>query len=112
MYPQSQLIFPHHCLHHLRGARDEQWDELVTHVQDLPETHLDSLGLVLMIVRICDCASCDMDSYKASLGCTACAQRAVTAERSLDNKLFQAFDAARNEVSAYLNNRKIKGQPQ
>jgi hypothetical protein len=105
MYPQSELLFPHHSVGALTGLRDEEWDTLVKRIATLPETHVDSLAFLLLVIRTCDCLKCDMGSYKASLGCTVCAQRAVSGDRDLDGRLAQQFEAARGEIIAYLERR-------
>lgn len=105
MYPDSELLFPHRSARALAGLRDQEWDRLVQRIAGLPEMDQDSLAFSLLVIRMCDCLSCDMGSYKASLGCTACAQRAVAGNRDLDGNLAEAFEAAKAEVIAYLNSR-------
>ena len=77
MYPRSELLFPHRCVSALRRLRDRPWQELVERIAKLPETHEDSLAFSLMMIKLCNCLKCDLGSYKASLGCCACAQRAI-----------------------------------
>jgi hypothetical protein len=105
MCPDSELLFPHRSVRALAGLRDQEWDQLVQRVAGLPEMDQDSLSFSLLVIRMCDCLSCDMGSYKASLGCTACAQRAVAGNRDLDGKLVETLEAAKAKVVAYLNGR-------
>jgi hypothetical protein len=103
MYPHSEFFFPHHSIRSLRGLRqDEEWDALVRRVADLPELHEDSLAFVLMMIHACQCLKCDMGSYKASLGCAACAQRAISGEGATNGDWQEQLKAARSEFAAYL----------
>ncbi len=102
MYPESEILFPPRCILGLKGLRDEQWDELVERVSVLPETHEDSLAFCLMMIKLCKCLRCDLGSYRASLGCCTCAQRAIKGFKGSDRALLRYYDRARREVRAYL----------
>ncbi len=102
MYPDSEILFPTRCISGLKGLRDEQWDELVERVSSLPETHEDSLAFSLMMIKLCKCLRCDLGSYRASLGCCTCAQRAVKGFKRSDRALLRYYERARSEVLKYL----------
>jgi hypothetical protein len=102
MYPESEILFPTRCIPGLKGLRDEQWEELVKRVSALPETHEDSLAFCLMMIRLCKCLRCDLGSYRASLGCCTCAQRAIKGFKSSDRALMRYYARARREVLRYL----------
>ena len=102
MYMQSELLFPHRGVADLKGLRDKEWDVLVERVASLPETDIDSLAFLLLIVHTCDCANCDMGSYRDSLGCRACAQRFIASDHSINGQLMGQFEEARAEILAYL----------
>ncbi len=109
MYPKSELLFPHDSLADLRDPQDARWDAMIQRATALPESHPDNLALTLMLVYWCQCPTCTMGSYKATLGCSACAQRAVTANRDEDGRWLDEFEAARNEVVAFLQNLEARG---
>ena len=67
-----------------------------------PEIHEDSLSFCLMMIKLCDCLNCELSSYKASLGCSTCSRRVVSSLKVSDAALFKRFDAARQELLAYL----------
>jgi hypothetical protein len=46
--------------------------------------------------------NCDLGSYKASLGCSTCAKRAISATKGSDAILMRHFKKAKEEVLAYL----------
>lgn len=98
MYPQSEILFPYRAIPHLRTARGEIWQELVTHVAKQQDGAEDTLAFSLMMIRMCDCLHCDQSSYRASLGCVVCARRAVMAANVSDAMLQQMFERARQEI--------------
>jgi hypothetical protein len=102
MYPRTEILFPHRSISALKGLRDGQWQKLVERVAALPETHEDSLAFSLMMIKLCDCMNCDLGSYKASLGCSTCARRSISAIKGSDAILMRHFEKAKKEVLAYL----------
>jgi len=108
MYPESEILFPPRCIAGLKGLRDEQWDELVERVFVLPETHEEKLAFCYMMIKLCKCLRCDLGSYRASLGCCTCAQRAVKGFKRSDRALLRYYERARREVRAYLESIGVK----
>ncbi len=103
MYPESEILFPPRCIPLLGELRGKAWKALVHRVARLPEDHPDTLALSLTVIRLAGCLTCDMDSYRASLGCAVCSQRAVAGFKGTDEQLIRRFEEARAEVEAYLN---------
>jgi hypothetical protein len=102
MYPESEILFPTRCIDDLARLRGEDWRELVEYVAALPETHEDSLAFSLMMIRFNSCLTCDLDSYRASLGCVTCAKRMIAGFKGVDKALVHKFDEAKEEIVAYL----------
>ena len=105
MYPRSEILFPHRCLVSLKRMRGPEWQRLVERIADLADTHEDSLAFALMMIRLSGCLTCDLDSYKASLGCCTCAKRAINAFKGSDKVLTRKFEEARAELKDYLTKR-------
>jgi hypothetical protein len=103
MTSRLEILFPHARVRGLKRLRGKEWQSLAERVAALPETHPDALGFSYMMIKLCDCLNCDLSSYKASLGCNACSQRAINAVRADDTVLLKKFEEAREEVLAYLN---------
>jgi hypothetical protein len=82
--------------------RGTEWQKLVTYIADLPDTHKDSLAFALMMIKLTGCLNCDLDSYKASLGCCTCAKRAINAFKGSDKLLLRRFEEAKVELVDYL----------
>jgi len=102
MYPESEILFPSRCIPRLRDLRGFEWAELIDHIAALPDAHEDVLGFSLMIIRLASCLTCDLDSYRASLGCCTCAGRTVSGFKGSDKEIIRLFEQAREEVRAYL----------
>jgi hypothetical protein len=87
----------------LRRLHDKEWQSLVERVAALPETHPDALAFSYMMIELCGCLNCDLGSYKAALGCSACSQRTINAVRASDRVLPAQFEKAKQKVMSYLN---------
>ncbi len=102
MYPESEILFPYRAIAPLRKERGAEWQELVDQVSNQRDGNEDTLAFSLMMIRLCDCLNCDQSSYKASLGCIACARRTVAAEKTSDIMLCQSFEQTRQEIRQHL----------
>lgn len=102
MYPRSEILFPHRCVASLKWLRGPKWRALVERVAALPERHVDALAFSLMMITMNKCLNCDLGSYKASLGCCACARRAINSFKGTESQLIKKFEAARKELLEYL----------
>ncbi|MCB0115018.1 MAG: hypothetical protein KDD84_13045 [Caldilineaceae bacterium] len=102
MYPESEILFPYRAIAPLRKERGTEWRDLVDQVSNQRDGNEDTLAFSLMMIRLCDCLNCDQSSYKASLGCVACARRTVAAEKMSDLMLRQSFEQTRHEVREHL----------
>ncbi len=102
MYPDSEILFSPHCIPALRDIRGPEWADLVDRIAALPDGHVDVLGFSLMVVDLSSCLTCDLDSYRATLGCCTCAQRSVSGFKGDDRELIALFEEKRETVLGYL----------
>ena len=102
MYPDSEILFPSRCIPQLRDLRGPKWAKLIDRITALPDGHEDVLGFSLLMIRLASCLTCDLDSYRASLGCCTCARRTVSGFKGSDEEIIRLFKEARKEVRAYL----------
>jgi hypothetical protein len=107
MYPDSEILFPPRCIPQLRDLRGPEWAKLIDHIAALPDGHEDVLGFSLMMINLGSCLTCDLDSYRASLGCCTCAGRSVSGFKGSDRELIHEFEQAREEVRVYLKSGEI-----
>jgi hypothetical protein len=109
MYPDSEILFPSRCIPQLRDLRGPDWAELIDHIAACPDGHEDVLGFSLMMIRLGSCLTCDLDSYRASLGCCTCASRSVAGFKGSDRELIRSFEETREEVRGYLASNQVPG---
>ncbi|MFW6135618.1 MAG: hypothetical protein ACOC7N_02215 [Chloroflexota bacterium] len=102
MYPDSEILFAPHCIPALRDVRGPRWAKLVDRVASCPDGHIDVLGFSLTVVELSSCLTCDLDSYRATLGCCTCAQRSVSGFKGTDPELIALFEQKRQTVRDYL----------
>jgi hypothetical protein len=102
MYSRCEILFPHSRVSGLKKLKGEEWQHLAERIALLPETHEDALAFSHMMIKLCDCLNCDLSSYKAALGCSACSQRTINALRDTDQQLLRRFEKSRREVSQHL----------
>lgn len=107
MYPDSEILFATECISELRDVRGPQWAELVDRVASLPDGHEDVLGFALTIIELSSCLTCDLDSYRATLGCCTCARRSVSGFKGSDQELIALFEKKRDHVREYVASEEI-----
>lgn len=103
MYPDSEILFPPRCIAQLRDVRGATWQALVDRVTRLPHHHAEVLAFGLMLIRLGSCLTCDLDSYRASLGCCTCARRTISGFKGSDEDLVAQYNKVLEEVKDYLN---------
>ncbi len=98
----TEVLFPVRLIPHLRQLRGPVWQRLVQRVQQSPPSSPEVLGFVLMMARLANCAGCSMDTFRAMRGCALCARRTVERFRGSDEELVSLWEAAVEEVRAFL----------
>ena len=102
MYPDSEILFPPRCIDQLGDLRGPQWQGLIHRISQLPDNHEEVLALGLMMIRLGSCLTCDLDSYRASLGCCTCARRTVSGYKEDDTSLIEVYRNSLNEVRTFV----------
>ncbi|MBN1260460.1 MAG: hypothetical protein JXB35_07250 [Anaerolineae bacterium] len=72
-----------------------------------PLNHEEVLAFGLMMIKLGSCLTCDLDSYRASLGCCTCARRSISGFKGDDEELLGRYERALNDVQSYLSKGKI-----
>ncbi len=101
MYPDSEILFPPRCIDQLGDLRGPKWQDLICRVAQLPHNHEDVLAFGLMLIRLGSCLTCDLDSYRASLGCCTCARRTVSGYKEDDASLLDLYEKTLVEVKTF-----------
>jgi hypothetical protein len=101
--PDTELLFPPRLLPQVRHLRSDVWRGLVDSVDGKASASPERVALVLLLVRLHGCVTCQADSYRAMQGCTQCALQTVKRFRSTDEELVRQYQDALQEVTRYLN---------
>lgn len=100
--PDTELLFPTRVIPTLKDLRGQEWRALIEHVQSVPAEHPETLGFVLMMVRICGCVSCNADSFRAMRGCSQCSRQMVRRSRANDAELNAQYQDACREMEIFI----------
>lgn len=96
------LLFPSKAIEFLRDIRGEEWEKLVNCLIDLESTNPDRIALVLMMVRLGGCASCQSDSFRAMRGCILCSTTSIKRYKGSDQSLLDLYAEAKLDVVKYM----------
>jgi hypothetical protein len=103
MYNQdTEVLFPSRVTPSLAGLHGEEWRHLVERIQSEESLPVERHAFVLMMVRMCGCAGCNADSFRAMRGCTQCARQTVRRNKGGDKELLEQYQQVRREIEAYL----------
>jgi hypothetical protein len=102
MYPDSEILFPPRCIEQLGDLRGPKWQDLIRRVAQLPHNQDEVLAFGLLMIRLGSCLTCDLDSYRASLGCCTCARRTVSGYKEDDASLLELYEKSLIEVKSYV----------
>jgi hypothetical protein len=97
-------MFPYGAIPALRRLRGPKWQALVERVMLLPEAHEETLALMLTMIRLNGCVSCETDSYRAMRGCCACAIQTLRRYKGDDDELIDVYYGALRDVAQFLKN--------
>lgn len=105
MYTNNDILFPHHAIQLLKRTRGARFRQLVERIQKLPEAHEETLAFMLMMVRLNGCLPCEIDSFRAMRGCSACAQQTLKRFKGSDEDLLQLFEKALQDIRQFKQTR-------
>lgn len=101
--PDTEILFPPRILLDLREARGEAWQNLVSQVIAIEEKdHIDRIAMVLMMLHLNGCSTCQVDSYRSLIGCTQCSTQTLKRFRGEDTELLTLYKQAHGEVERSL----------
>jgi hypothetical protein len=107
MYTNNEILFPHHDIPALRKLRGPKWRALVERVLTLPETHEETLALMLLMIRLDGCMVCETDSYRAMRGCASCAIQTLRRHKGSDDELLELFQQALEDVRDFADQNSV-----
>ncbi|MBN2002292.1 MAG: hypothetical protein JXA21_02950 [Anaerolineae bacterium] len=75
---------------------------MIEHITMLPDNHEEVLAFGLMMIKLGSCLTCDLDSYRASLGCCTCARRTISGFKGDDTTLIDTYSKALDDVRGFV----------
>ena len=100
--PDTEVLFPLRVLPMLQSLHGDEWRHLIDHISSGESLPVERYAFVLMMVRMCGCAGCNADSFRAMRGCTQCARQSVRRFRGGDRDILEQYRMMKKEVGAYL----------
>jgi hypothetical protein len=101
--PGRELLFPPHILPLLKELEIPFWKNIVTEALDAGSDSLEQMGIILMLARMNNCASCNHDSHRALHGCAACSIQTLKRYHHSGDSLLGSYRSAKKEVEEFLN---------
>jgi len=101
----TETLFPMRVIPSLGSLRGETWQQAIRQASSEHSGYPEQLGMVLLMVRLGGCATCNADSYRAMRGCSQCAWQTVRRFRGSDDELVAQYQQAVAEVAQFLENR-------
>jgi hypothetical protein len=102
VYTNNELFFPHHVIPMLQTLRGPQWEDLICHLNRLPECHEEKIAFMLMMARLNGCVACETDSYRAMRGCHACTVQTLRRYKGTDADLIALYHRAQADLRGFV----------
>jgi hypothetical protein len=98
----TEVLFPSRVILTLRALQGDEWRKLIDRLQEEDCKPEERHAFVLMMARMCGCAGCNADSFRAMRGCTQCARQTIRRVKSGDGELLEQYQQMSREVDAYM----------
>ncbi|PJF37428.1 MAG: hypothetical protein CUN49_00460 [Candidatus Thermofonsia Clade 1 bacterium] len=102
MYTRNELLFPYHAIPLLSQVRGEAWRALINSLAGAPEDDPRTLALMLLMIRLNGCLTCETDSFRAMRGCPTCALQTLRRFKGSDEDLLAQYRQALEEIQRYF----------
>jgi len=97
-----EILFPTRTITALQNLRGSNWTDLVTKISNLEVNDDKRIAFTLLMARLCNCAFCQIDSYRAIRGCVPCAIQTIERFQDDDQKLLELYSQAQVDLSQYM----------
>jgi hypothetical protein len=98
----TDFLFPPRVIPELRDLRGSAWRDAIDRISAQVPDDLERVAMVLMMVRLGGCTTCQADSFKAMRGCTMCAVQTIKRFRGEDADLLGQIDVAKRDLTAHM----------
>lgn len=102
MYTSNEIMFPSYVIPELANSRGPEWRNFINRLTTLPETDVEVLAFMLMMIRLNGCMECETDSYRAMRGCGACALQTLRRYKGSDKDLMNVYNMALHDMKTYM----------
>jgi hypothetical protein len=102
--PDTELIFPIRILPKLTNLRGEIWENNITEVLETNDL-VNQVGMIVLMIKVAGCITCNADSYRAIRGCTLCSQQAIKRYKGTDKELNQIYRKSCKKVKKFIEKR-------
>jgi hypothetical protein len=103
----TEFLFPARVIPELLGIRGDLWHQYILDLVDNEDHFFEKVNFVFLMVRLCGCAGCNADSFRAMRGCTYCAKQTIKRYKGSDEDLLEMLAQGKNEVKKYLDRNTI-----
>jgi hypothetical protein len=102
----TELFFPLRVIPSLKGARGNDWNQLIDRVTQDGADEVDKIAFSALVIKLAACQGCDADSFRAMRGCTQCARTIVKRYKGSDQELMDQFELCKKDVAEFLGKRR------
>lgn len=99
----TEFLFPPRLIPELCDSRGKEWQTLIEKISKKEPLSVERIGFELFMVRLNNCITCHVDSYRSLHGCLKCARQSIARFRGDDYELIACFLKACAEIEIYLN---------
>jgi hypothetical protein len=98
----TEFLFPPRLIPELMDLRGKDWHNLIEEISQEEPKSFERIGFELFMVRLNNCVTCHIDSYRSLHGCLKCARQSISHYRGNDQELIELFKKACAEIKNYL----------
>lgn len=98
----TEILFPSRVIPTLRSLRGGEWKLHVDNIIGSAPTSPKHLGFILLMIRLCGCATCSSDSFRGMRGCTQCSKQTIKRFRGDDEELIRLYNEALLEIQNHF----------
>jgi hypothetical protein len=102
--PDTELIFPLRILPKLKDLRGEIWGKIIIELLETKDL-VNQVGMIVLMIKVAGCITCNADSYRAIRGCTLCSQQAIKRYKGTDKELIQIYSKSCVKVKKFIEKR-------
>jgi hypothetical protein len=100
---ETEVVFPLRFAINLKDLKGKKWSELISRIS-MEDLEFDRrLAFSWMMVQLCNCASCNADSFRAMRGCIQCSSQAIRRFHGNEDDLIRLYEKYSQEIELNSN---------